>query len=627
MRQSNALAEKCACPPEFHEVQPRLLRDFRKKGTAMSHATASKIDSGTAAEMICVGPLEALKQKGVVVVTGADRPIAVFYHDGKVSAVDNRCPHLGFPLHRGTVKDGILTCHWHEASFDLCSGCTFDLFADDAPSFVTLVRDGIVYVAPTPRSADDRAHHQQRLEHGLRHNISLIQGKAILGLRKAGAKWPEILRVIANYGARFDDNWQQGMTIAAIVGNLLPHLSAETAYYAVLRAGRQVAIDCEDAVPHRKLEPLDTSDHQVERLTRWMRHWIRSRQRDGAERVLLTAVGRFGRSPALADLVFSAAAERVYANIGHPFDAANKAFEMLETIGWSHAEEILPLVLEQMATARGAEEDSHWHHPVEVIEPLRAVEQRLPEILAGRVDKTWNDNGSLHAALLGDDPLRMLALLENTLRDGADPVELSKRVAYAAALRLVHFGKANEVGDWFNARHTFIFANAVHQALKRNTTPGVVRALFHAAVSVYMDRFLVIPPARLPEQAALDKLPREPAALRAQLLELLDSQGALDECAQVVARYLDLGHPIDGLIDVLTLATVREDFDFHAIQVLEAGVEQYGQWQGRPEGRNIVIGVARQLAAFCPTPRAAHHLASTAMRLEHGEKMYADETD
>jgi hypothetical protein len=26
---------------------------------------------------------------------------------------------MGFPINQGTVKDGILTCHWHHARFDL----------------------------------------------------------------------------------------------------------------------------------------------------------------------------------------------------------------------------------------------------------------------------------------------------------------------------------------------------------------------------------------------------------------------------------------------------------------------------------------------------------------------------
>jgi hypothetical protein len=44
----------------------------------------------------------------------------------------NRCPHI--PLRRGSIEDGILTCHWwHHARFDLRSGSAFDLWADDVP--------------------------------------------------------------------------------------------------------------------------------------------------------------------------------------------------------------------------------------------------------------------------------------------------------------------------------------------------------------------------------------------------------------------------------------------------------------------------------------------------------------
>ena len=63
--------------------------------------------------LVRVATLEELRRKGVIVVRGADRPVAVFAHEGGVRAVDNRCPHLGFPLHKGSVHDGILT--WHHA--------------------------------------------------------------------------------------------------------------------------------------------------------------------------------------------------------------------------------------------------------------------------------------------------------------------------------------------------------------------------------------------------------------------------------------------------------------------------------------------------------------------------------
>jgi nitrite reductase/ring-hydroxylating ferredoxin subunit len=72
-------------------------------------------------------------------------------------ALDNRCPHMGFPLERGSVEDGILTCHWHHARFELASGCTFDLWADDVPTCPVEIRaGGEIWVKPVFGYADCR---------------------------------------------------------------------------------------------------------------------------------------------------------------------------------------------------------------------------------------------------------------------------------------------------------------------------------------------------------------------------------------------------------------------------------------------------------------------------------------
>jgi nitrite reductase/ring-hydroxylating ferredoxin subunit len=31
-------------------------------------------------------------------------------------------PQMGFSLDRASIEDGILTCHWHQARFELTSG-------------------------------------------------------------------------------------------------------------------------------------------------------------------------------------------------------------------------------------------------------------------------------------------------------------------------------------------------------------------------------------------------------------------------------------------------------------------------------------------------------------------------
>src|SRR3712207_2125509 len=122
---------------------------------------------------------------GRIPVRVAGRSLALFFHDGRVHAVDNRCPHMGFPLHRGSVRDGILTCHWHHARFDLESGGTFDQFADEARVFPVEVRDGQVWVDLTPRE-DQLTHQRQRLLDGLERNISLVLAKSAIGLLGGG---------------------------------------------------------------------------------------------------------------------------------------------------------------------------------------------------------------------------------------------------------------------------------------------------------------------------------------------------------------------------------------------------------------------------------------------------------
>jgi nitrite reductase/ring-hydroxylating ferredoxin subunit len=572
-----------------------------------------------------VAPLAELQRKGVVVVRGADRPIAVYAHDGRVSAVDNRCPHLGFPLHRGSVHDGILTCHWHHARFDLCSGCAFDLWADDIPAYDVEVRDGMVFVADLPSQANLREHYLRRLREGMEQGISLIQAKCLIGLLRAGADYRDTVRTVALFGLHNRDDWASGLTILTAMANLVPRLDEETAYLALYQGTRRVAADCADQPPRREVRALETGDLSLPTLKRWLRYWTLVRHRDGAERTVLTAL-HAGASPAeLADLLFSAATDRPYADTGHLLDFCNKAFELLDLIGWEHAAAVLPGVLGELVSARGGEETDAWRHPIDLIPVLREAEAALPDLFHEGAGRSWQDVSGLGQALLADDPFAVLRALQDAIRQGARPEQLSKALAYAAALRIARFGTVNEVSDWITALHTFTYCNALHQAVRRCPSPELVRGILHGALSVYMDRFLNVPPARLPgEGGSLDGEPRDPAALHERFLELLDQREQVEAAARVVARYLRLGHPAGPLLDTLTRAVVREDAGFHTFQMVEAGVRQYGEWQGRPEGEHILVAVARFLAAHSPTQRAQLQTAEIALRLHRGDNLYEE---
>lgn len=120
-------------------------------------------------------------------------PIALFSYNSKVYALDNRCPHMGFPLSQGTLKNGILTCHWHHARFDLHNGGTFDQWAGDVGSYPVQIRNNSEIWIGIPFEGESAMgtaaafsvttpHSEMMLDIGLKRNISLIIAKAIIGL-------------------------------------------------------------------------------------------------------------------------------------------------------------------------------------------------------------------------------------------------------------------------------------------------------------------------------------------------------------------------------------------------------------------------------------------------------------
>ncbi len=173
------------------------------------------------------GTLEELRSKGRLLVHGPHRPILVVEEQDRVYALDNRCPHMGFPLDRGSVEDGILTCHWHHARFDLASGCTFDLWADDVPTCPVEVRGGEVWVGVEFDRPGPAAYWRQRLHEGMAHNLGLVIAKALQGQLAAGVDPLDIVRQAAVFGARNRDGWGTGMTILTALGNLLAILPKE----------------------------------------------------------------------------------------------------------------------------------------------------------------------------------------------------------------------------------------------------------------------------------------------------------------------------------------------------------------------------------------------------------------
>ena len=577
--------------------------------------------------MLHVGSLEEVRSRSPLVVSKGPVPIVIFDHDGELHAVDNRCPHMGFPLHRGTVEDGILTCYWHHARFDLVSGCTFNLFADDVDSYGVQVRDGQVFLDVTPPSADPVQRWSRRLKEGMEQNLSLIVGKSVVGLHHCGVSHDQVARQGALYGVRHRRDWSSGLTILSAMANVCDRLEGTERIPPLYHGLVHIARDCAGRTPKFEIPPLQNQEIPAEHLKRWFRYFVEVRSTEGAERCLLTAVHKGMSAAQLTDLVGAAATDHVYLNGGHVIDFVNKAFELLDRIGWEHAGRVLPSLIQPLCLAVRSEERNPWRHPIDLVPVLRQAVAQIPEALETGQGKTWTKPNGFTDALFSDDPHTPIEALLEALRQGAQPIQLAQAVAYSAALRIVRFHVQNELADWIAVLHTFTYSNALYQLLKRNPSPDLTRGVFHGAMRVYLDRFFNIPPARLPSSRASAAAGLNGDSIRSRLLTLMNHQQETDRAGQMVWSYLEGGGDGGLLISALTESLMREDANFHSFQMLEAAIRQYGETEDPEEKHLVMVAAARYLAAHAPTQRAMNQTLRVAIRLHRGDPVYEPETD
>lgn len=486
-------------------------------------------------ELIYAGSLKTLEDEGAKVIKAGNHAIAVFVHEKQVYAVDNRCPHMGFPLHTGSLCDGILTCHWHHARFDIKSGGTLDPWADDVPTYPVKIKEEEVWVHPIPHNKVTIDKLRQRLREGLEQNLSLVIAKSVVGLMEAGFPATEIARVGVDFGTtHHQGGWGSGLTILSAMTNVLPKLDKTGQVLALYQGLVHVARESSGRGTRFLLSALPVSDEinaqSFEQLSQWYRHCVEVRDSQGAERVLLTTIELGFSIEQIADMMMTAVTDHFYVNTGHTLDFHNKAFEILNQIGFEQRPYVLSSLLPGIGNVSRSEESHSWQSPVNLVKPLMEAFQELPNILAnvsshGDADV---DEAALVEQILSDNPLETVNRMLDALKSGVTPARLAQLTALAAAERISRFHIQNDFSDWITVLHTFTHAHAVHESLRRSTTPELTRAVFHGAMRVYLDRFLNTPSARRPEPKGVEAEPQNPS----ELLEIMNQQQQVSESAR-----------------------------------------------------------------------------------------------
>lgn len=561
-----------------------------------------------------IGSVTELQEQGRLTGKVGSLPVVVFWHEDRAFAIEDRCPHMGFPLRQGTVDAGLVTCHWHHARFDLATGCTLDPFADDARAFDVVLDGDDVLVAERP-VADPVAHLRGRLDDGLEEGLTLVIAKSVLGLLDAGVPSVEIVRRGVDFGTRYRDRgWGAGLTVLVAMANVLPDLDPEDRGLALVHGLAFVARDTRNRPPRFPLRPFEGAGVEPTRLAEWYRRFVDTRAADAAERVLTTALAAGTPIAEVERTMFAAVTDHVFVDGGHTLDFTNKAFEALDHLGADAAAQVLPTLVRQTASATRSEERGSWRHPHDLVALVQdtGLTAALGEgaVRRGRFD----DVAGLGWRLLEDDPRLVFDAVVAATAAGATPEQLGRALAFAAALRITRFHVQNDFGDWDTVHHAFTAANALHRALVRAPSPELHRGLVHGALRVYLDRFLNVPAARLPDARTGDL---------ADLDECWDSQGAVDRAGAIAAGYLRGGGDPARLVAALGHALLHEDAEFHWYQVFEAGVRQFRAWPpGSDEGVLILAGIARFLAAHTPTRRELPRVVDIATRLRRGEALY-----
>lgn len=545
---------------------------------------------------------QEVPEGGARAVSVNGHQLALFRRNGEFFAVDNRCPHMGYPLAKGSIKDDILICHWHHWQFDLKSGACFINGGDDVEAFPVQVKDGQVSIGFSDDQEDKlRQRLQERgarmLQQGLKEASPFLIAKAVTALRASGVTPHAIVHQGLVWGVtRTNGGWSSGLAILTIAANLWNEVNAEDQNLFLVHGLAQIGNKNAGRASRRRQFPFPGQPPlDLATLQRWFQRFITQRgPTAGPERIVMTLAERGCPKEVIANLLFTVATDFYYLGDGHALDFANKTLEALDFIEWQDATEILrPIVIDLISRERHEETDQ-WAESVPILE---ATFQRLDQIWeANQAHPASLDRAGFAHTLLGEDLRQIVAAVEEKLRAGAKPVELCRALVDAGAMRITQFHLKNE-GDWHAVANLYSYAHALYRAFQIAPSKELLRGIFHGAAYCYLIRWLNMPQARVPGVGDGPAEPCEsPQAMLARLQELADFQKVY-EAELVVNRYLAEGHDEHLLRRTLAHILLREDAELHMFQVLEVACAHGGRAASQEEKRLHLLAATRYLTA------------------------------
>jgi nitrite reductase/ring-hydroxylating ferredoxin subunit len=395
-----------------------------------------------------------------------------------VHALDDRCPHQGYPLSQGRACAGVLTCEWHNWKFELSSGaCLFG--GEPVRRYATRVEAGRVAVDPSV----DREREAARFDASLRAALrDADAGRALReGLRLGAARDADGRAGLGELGAAFAIVAADGAARAEYGFDHPLAMMADACAWAArgdLRADEALVL-CATAVGETSMHlgprevARDAPDDALDPAR--VAEALAAERRAEAEARVRALARAWPAERVVSEALLPFAALHVY-DYGHGTIFLAKALELARRFP-AAAEELLAAITVTLG----------WATAETALPPFAATRAALDELAATPPRARGADFDRAryeHDVLEGERPALAATLAH--LGEGCDPRALLRATAHAAAVRVARFDAAwearldAEVGV-LDVTHLVTYCEATLALLDGGSDEATARAALLAA--------------------------------------------------------------------------------------------------------------------------------------------------
>jgi nitrite reductase/ring-hydroxylating ferredoxin subunit len=393
-------------------------------------------------------------------------------------AIDHACPHEGYGLTQGELDGDLITCAWHNWKFRVTDGACVQGEEGVQTHHVAVADDGAVRVSINrPDPAERRPQLLSSLRHGIERQYTGQVARDVVRLLQADANPGELIwEAIAHGAPRAEFGWGHSIASATDCLAMIDLYEGDQRALPIVQGIMGIAESERD----RPVNPLPDPAPTSESTATAFRAAIEAERTVDAQACVLAAVERGDDADDLRPWFTSVVSDH-HLSYGHGAIYTQKAFELLDMIGWARATTVLPYLVPTLVY--GTREDK--------LPYMRPFMKALGGVdLAAAADLVpidgWSDDGTLLAALLGDRRTAPVEATVAAIRSGASADDLLDVVVQAVSERMLRYDVAGEFDfaddfGWLDITHGLTYANAVRwhhaNAVDRGgaTSPDVLR--------------------------------------------------------------------------------------------------------------------------------------------------------